>query len=1235
MVNFVKGSGGVPTSFVQDCRWIATLSEYLTITLHNLQNLLPVHQSYCYGIYFISNCNECLLRLCKISKMDVLLITTKLVWMFSSINGVLSEGCDSPQYLEVGKQGMISCFFEEGFYVILWFNSRYDSDQEAILTLKSDSKTGKGLDSGEFDIYPNGSLIINNVSLKHDHDFSVIKLEYPTDPLVPQTIRVIVTEKPSQSSPDINNCVSTDDGICFLEIDKSSEVSCSVLDSRPAVRLDWFVRTVSSDKNVTSRLETTETDGLYSTHVSTSNAFEYSSTLAFLICKAVHPPDMLNQDESMVLLQNRNINTSDVETITKYVKKDTQMKLDCNNGEIEFVVWKKMTSLDQRPTVTLAGILSEEFSSVVSGGYILDDAGSLIVSDVDIEHEGSYRCIYGDGLSDGVKEFSVSVYVPSYPMVEGCNPVQYCTLELPQSGHLKCTVTGIRPQVSLKWSVIQETESTMITFSDQQIEVTNNGDTFDVSLTSMYNVKDVTVTRITAECKVSGSNEEIFDFPFKFDLHFPKANQNKTTTSPSKEVTGSPLTWIIVVIVVVIVGTSLTLIICIVCRRKQNLYKKGLEAGEDIPFMPSGKKEAFIDELKRKYENLYNEVQPVPYIRDRMLCVDKVFVEGGIELVTTEGDKHISKKLSSYHNILKDSCTRCILEGEPGYGKSTLSLQLVYDWCQSIAESPLKNTDILIFLRLRQLGGVKSILKAIKQFILPIDSQLKEEDISTILYKSTSVVIVLDGYDEYSDQEVDDSDVMNIIKGEMMQRFKVLLTTRTSNLPRTFAAHTKRLKLTGFDEIARDTYIKKAVVSNEGPARKLKRRLEENPIIGDLCQVPLFFVMFAHMVHENKKVYDFKSVTMCFRHVVSCFHMHMRNKLKDKNNTTSKLFETDHHILDEIAFKGLSGKAQKIVWDKQEFSENVGDKFYAQYIQIGILVEEDVLDIQDEPGTTDSGHIQYKKEVRFYHKLFCEWYAAHHLANKVIPSDNDITAVLKNMNPYDLQYLYRFSCGLNPDAAKKIIQHIKSIEDGDKFAVLCTLEQTGKVDQIKETIQDLFTGDVIFSASDSKLLQRSTIQLLEIASANEISIERVELYDCIESVNVTDKNLIMKSGIHLSNLSSVNELVIYEEGRELTFQEAANAVKFASQCHGLNTLGFYRCILPQILKGAPLGNFDVWWSPGLGTRFRLNLQSRRWERREGGKLTEADYHDQVHQFNERQQSRRTGQESADIAEVDV
>lgn len=214
----------------------------------------------------------------------------------------------------------------------------------------------------------------------------------------------------------------------------------------------------------------------------------------------------------------------------------------------------------------------------------------------------------------------------------------------------------------------------------------------------------------------------------------------------------------------------------------------------------------------------------------------------------------------------------------------------------------------------------------------------------------------------------------------------------------------------------------------------------------------------------------------------------MRNKLKGKANATSKLFETDHHVLDEVAFKGFSGKAQKIVWDKQEFSENVGDKFYAQYIQIGILVEEDVLDIQDEPGTTDSGHIQYKKEVRFYHKLFCEWYAAHHLANKVIPSDNDITTVLKNMSPYDLQYLYRFSCGLNPDAAKKIIQHIKSIEDGDKFAVLCTLEQTGKVDQIKETIQDLFTGDVIFSASDSKLLQRSTIQLLEIASANEVSI---------------------------------------------------------------------------------------------------------------------------------------------------
>ncbi|WP_411026533.1 NACHT domain-containing protein, partial [Salmonella sp. s54395] len=121
---------------------------------------------------------------------------------------------------------------------------------------------------------------------------------------------------------------------------------------------------------------------------------------------------------------------------------------------------------------------------------------------------------------------------------------------------------------------------------------------------------------------------------------------------------------------------------------------------------------------------------------------------------------------------------RQLIEGEPGYGKSTLALQLLYDWCNNISDSPLRKVEILIFLRLRQLGGVTSIFAAIRRFILPRDSTLSEDDVKKIMEKSSPIMVVLDGFDEYPDQADSETDISLIIKKQMFQDVDVILTTR-------------------------------------------------------------------------------------------------------------------------------------------------------------------------------------------------------------------------------------------------------------------------------------------------------------------------------------------------------------------------------------------------------------------------------------------------------------------------
>ncbi|XP_071820309.1 NLR family CARD domain-containing protein 4-like [Apostichopus japonicus] len=617
------------------------------------------------------------------------------------------------------------------------------------------------------------------------------------------------------------------------------------------------------------------------------------------------------------------------------------------------------------------------------------------------------------------------------------------------------------------------------------------------------------------------------------------------------------------------------------------------------------KKRRLISSLKSTYTGQYNAVQPIPYIRDRLYCVDKVFVEGSVHFLVAgvRGQETSWERLESYKRIYSDrriKSTRRILEGEPGYGKSTVTLQLAYDWCNGVQDSPFGDVEILILLRLRQVGGVKSIYRAINRF-LASGSRLSDKDIEDVLKNTSSVEILLDGYDEYPDQDkITGNDVRSIIMREMFPNHDVTLTTRY--LPKKFPKLTKRVKLTGFDDDARDEYLRKAVVGNDQKALKqIKQRLRENPILADLCQVPLFFVMFAHIAHENQECKKFKSVTRFFKYMITCFHEHMRNKTRDDGVRQVILkYESEHDKLNKLAYEGLSKEDQQIVWKKDEMVKRVGQEFYDQYVGVGILVEEQVLSDNDTAYTES-----FTIEVRFYHKIFCEFYASYRLMLVVLRHKvSELGRFLGRMDPFDLQYLYRFACGLNPTAGAKIIQYLKSIKGGDKFAILCILEQTGKVDDIKHTVRDLcsetvtLNGPGSYNEEDSRLLQRSTIQLLEIAARYDIPISCVYLVECSPRVDKSGLNLVLQSGLSLSILRSLQKLWIGDDDRRLTNEELAAILSYSSQCTSLKELEFFGRelldsvpieLIPSSLKSR---NVKVYhYNRGK----RLNFQTGRWE----------------------------------------
>lgn len=416
---------------------------------------------------------------------------------------------------------------------------------------------------------------------------------------------------------------------------------------------------------------------------------------------------------------------------------------------------------------------------------------------------------------------------------------------------------------------------------------------------------------------------------------------------------------------------------------------------------------------------------------------------------------------------------------------------MIHDWCSGDQDSVIGSYEVIILLKLRQLGGIPSFFEAIKTFLLPKNSKLQSKEIEAILDSSGSVMMLLDGFDEYPDAE-SQTDILDILQSNLYPNFDVILTTRLSDLPNDLAAETKRLRLTGFGSDAQELYLRKAVTHGDVAAsEKIQNVLYENPVFRDLCQIPLFFVMYAHLSQRSKELQTCTSATSFFRYMVSSLHNHLKRKFRDKNVTNIDTpMERDHELLDKIAFNSLSGTERKTCWEREEIKSLVGEDLLNQCLRIGILQEEDITEFHDNPGTKAHEHVQYVTKIRFYHELFCEWYAAHYAADMIQESTNNVDDqfydVLDSLDPAKYQYVFRFACGLNIAAADYIIRYLTGLVDRTELVIMCILERKGSVNQIIDVLEDLCSKPIQIRSTNMKILNRSILQLLEIADSEKV-----------------------------------------------------------------------------------------------------------------------------------------------------
>ena len=175
-----------------------------------------------------------------------------------------------------------------------------------------------------------------------------------------------------------------------------------------------------------------------------------------------------------------------------------------------------------------------------------------------------------------------------------------------------------------------------------------------------------------------------------------------------------------------------------------------------------------------------------------------------------------------------------LIEGAPGIGKTILSKEIAYLWSTN---NLLNSKAILFLIFLRNFDS--NCTKSVKMLIW---DALKGCEIATDIAKYVTrnngddIAIVLDGYDEMSEDDRKSSIIADIIHRRVLSKCLLVITSRPTASLQLHNNVDCRVEILGFTEEDRLDYIKSA---SPEVYDSVKQYLNSNPTINALCYIPL------------------------------------------------------------------------------------------------------------------------------------------------------------------------------------------------------------------------------------------------------------------------------------------------------------------------------------------------------------------------------------------------------------
>ncbi|XP_022092843.1 NACHT, LRR and PYD domains-containing protein 3-like isoform X2 [Acanthaster planci] len=396
--------------------------------------------------------------------------------------------------------------------------------------------------------------------------------------------------------------------------------------------------------------------------------------------------------------------------------------------------------------------------------------------------------------------------------------------------------------------------------------------------------------------------------------------------------------------------------------------------------------------------------------------------------------------ISSYEDMLRleydngQPVRFILLSGIAGSGKTTIVSKIATDWALQKPGSPLSKFSLLVALSVREMKRAPDFGEAIFDQILAKDTVVRQTSLENHLKSHPQeVLVVLDGADEFDKEGFQlptEGDIMDIIGNKILRGCTVIVTTRPHMVDKLCKLNPSftRVETSGFSDSGVREYVQK-FFKGEDPknSAELCSILMATKSLKNLARSPMMLLLICLIWSGEHSLPD--TLTELFQEAV----MFM---LKRYFVTTDHPCQGDEELyskevlqlvqdLGKTALDGLMLPGQKLIFEASEFGHS---KKVVKSCKIGVLSQEKV-----------RSKLRVVQHVTFFHKTFQEAIAGFYWASLFESDQGSFKRYLGQVNEKNvigLEYLLRFCCGVNVNAAESLLKHVVGQGSMEKLGTL-------------------------------------------------------------------------------------------------------------------------------------------------------------------------------------------------------